>query len=95
MSYCTLGNLADAGELRAFLKRKLPDYMLPSQFVFLEALPILPTGKVDRRALPTPERTVRGRKASSRPGIEQEYQLVKIWEELLGVYSDWDPGRFL
>ena len=47
---------ADAGELRAFLKRKLPDYMLPSQFVFLESLPLLPTGKVDRRALPAPER---------------------------------------
>jgi len=77
--------VADAGELRAFLKRKLPDYMLPSQFVFLERLPLLPTGKVDRRALPAPERMGPRGEAFARPQNEQQYQLVKIWEELLGV----------
>jgi amino acid adenylation domain-containing protein len=79
------GQSADAGELRAFLKRKLPNYMLPSQFMFLEALPILPTGKVDRRALPAPKRIGSREETFASPRNEQEYQLVKIWEELLEV----------
>ncbi|HSE19639.1 MAG TPA: amino acid adenylation domain-containing protein [Pyrinomonadaceae bacterium] len=50
------GELMPAGgELRAFLKEKLPEYMLPSVYLFLEELPLTPHGKVDRRALPQPE----------------------------------------
>ena len=81
------GQSAGAGELREFLKRELPDYMLPSQFIFLETLPMLPTGKVDRRALTAPERTGSRGETFAGPRNEQEYQLVKIWEELLGVGS--------
>jgi len=81
------GPSANADELRAFLKRKLPDYMLPSQFMSLEALPMLPTGKVDRRALPAPE-SVRSQGDGSyvAPRDRLEHQLVNIWEELLGVH---------
>src|SRR5262249_18012538 len=43
------------GELRAFLKEKLPEYMLPLVYLFLDQLPLTPHGKVDRRALPRPE----------------------------------------
>jgi amino acid adenylation domain-containing protein len=75
-----------AGELRGFLKQGLPHYMLPSAFIFLDALPLLPNGKLDRRALPAPDH--------SRPDLEREYvaprdefeqQIAAIWEEVLGV----------
>ncbi|MEK6284041.1 MAG: amino acid adenylation domain-containing protein, partial [Acidobacteriota bacterium] len=45
----------EIGELRIHLKQKLPDYMIPSAFVLLDALPLMPNGKIERRALPEPE----------------------------------------
>ncbi|MGH7828769.1 MAG: amino acid adenylation domain-containing protein, partial [Candidatus Binatia bacterium] len=72
--------------LRSFLREKLPDYMIPYAFVFLDALPLTPTGKVDRRALPAPDQT--------RPELEQEFVapqtrieevLAGIWSEVLGI----------
>ena len=73
-------------DLRHFMREQLPDYMVPSAFVLLEALPLTPGGKVDRRALPAPDN---GRSDLAEgfavPTSPVHQQLVQIWEELLGV----------
>jgi aspartate racemase len=76
-------------ELCRFLKSKLPDYMVPSAFVELEAMPLTPNRKVDRRALPAPD-NVRQESAETfvAPHDELELQLAKIWEKILGIKKD-------
>ena len=77
---------ATADELRRFLKDKLPEYMVPAVVVLLEALPVTPNGKVDRRALPAPDRSrPELEKAFVAPRDDLELQLAQIWEEVLGV----------
>jgi amino acid adenylation domain-containing protein/thioester reductase-like protein len=74
-------------ELRRFLKERLPEYMVPSSFVVMRALPSSPSGKVDRRALPTPgcnEFRSRGQASS---GSLIQAQLVEIWAQVLD--TDW------
>lgn len=69
--------------LRAYTRRRLPDHMVPSAFIRLDALPQTPTGKLDARALPAPAADA---PASGVGGPQDfvEVQLVHIWEELLG-----------
>jgi len=72
--------------LRDFLKSKLPDYMVPSAFVILEAMPLTPNGKVDRRALPVPDASSFTNEASFvAPRNSVELQLTEIWSEVLGI----------
>ena len=76
--------LTTADQLRDYFRQKLPIYMLPSRFVFVEQLPLLPNGKVDRKALsvgsaPSPEGTL------VPPCDRVERQLTGIWRSLLGV----------
>jgi amino acid adenylation domain-containing protein len=75
-----------AEALRGHLRGKLPEYMVPSAFVVLDALPLSPNGKLDRHALPDPEH--------DRPGSDDSYVaprnpveevVAKIWAEVLGV----------
>ena len=78
-------NAIITGELRTILKASLPDYMLPSAFVFLIAFPLTPNGKIDRKALPEPDNRIEKTTTYVPPGDALEKQLVKLWEEILGV----------
>ncbi|WP_156438606.1 non-ribosomal peptide synthetase, partial [Bradyrhizobium valentinum] len=74
-----------AGALRAHVSARLPDYMVPSAFVRLAALPLTANGKLDRKALPMPEDEAYARRAYEPPQGEIETALAEIWAELLGV----------
>jgi pristinamycin I synthase-3/4 len=72
-----------AADLRTALRRALPEYMVPTAFVTLPALPLGPHGKLDRRALPPPEDALTGGRAHVEPYNLLECQIASIWEELL------------
>jgi acyl-coenzyme A synthetase/AMP-(fatty) acid ligase len=73
-------------EWRSFLRETLPDYMFPSTFVRLEAFPLTPSGKINRRALPKPSSEAPvDIEANERPRTSTETALASIWEDLLNV----------
>lgn len=76
----------DAASLRSHLRAKLPDYMVPQQFITLDELPLTPAGKVDRKNLPKPvgDLTMTSSEYVA-PNNQVEEILAGIWQELLGV----------
>ncbi|UCH94711.1 MAG: amino acid adenylation domain-containing protein, partial [Candidatus Aminicenantes bacterium] len=76
----------ESTELRGYLSRFLPGYMIPEYFVSLEKLPLTPNGKIDRSALPCPELTISG--GYIPPSNETEKKLVDIWSEVLEIEKD-------
>jgi PPOX class probable F420-dependent enzyme len=88
VAYCvpTAGYAPTVTELGGFLREKLPDYMVPSAFVMLRALPYTPNGKLDYGALPAPE-SVRPELgvAYVAPKSEIEQRIATVWQEVLGV----------
>jgi amino acid adenylation domain-containing protein len=79
-------NRPSSSELRAYLKERLPDYMVPPTLVMLESLPLTPQKKVDRRALPAPE-SVRPepKEDFAAPASQWERLLAQVWEEVLSL----------
>ncbi|NWG15760.1 MAG: amino acid adenylation domain-containing protein [Chloroflexi bacterium] len=75
-----------ASELRYYMKERLPDYMVPAAYVTLDAMPLTPNGKVDRRALPPPD-YLRPEHATAvvAPRTEMETMLVDVWLAVLGI----------
>ena len=79
------GERAEPSALRGFVKDQLPEYMVPSGFVYLDVFPMTPNGKVDRRALPAPGRAETRDERFLLPRDTLELQLVQLWEEILNV----------
>nr|ASV46671.1 hypothetical protein [uncultured bacterium] len=75
---------ADMSVLRAWLRERLPEYMVPAAFVAVDSIPLTPNGKTDRRALPAPERAGPG-EAYVAPRTAAEEQVAAIWAEVLGM----------
>lgn len=77
-------NYPEANILRDYLRKKIPEYMIPSYFVFLTVLPLTSTGKVDRKNLPAPDVT-NPEKYIVTPKNKYEKQLFVLWKEILKI----------
>ncbi len=75
----------DAEQLRTYLRTKLPAYMLPAAFMFLDSMPLTPVGKIDKAVLPVPQFLAGDdhRKSFATPRGERERAMVELWERLL------------
>jgi len=80
----TVSGKTPEDEIRAYLATVLPEYMIPSFYLELEALPLSASGKVDRKALPAPDRKG-GRDSYAAPRNGTEEELCRLWQEILGV----------
>jgi aryl carrier-like protein len=72
-------------ELRAFLRARIPEYMMPASFTIIDALPLTPHGKLDRSALPEPVEQREDVRTESEASTDAEKAIAAIWSELLGV----------
>jgi amino acid adenylation domain-containing protein len=72
-------------ELRAFLRIRIPEYMMPASFTIIDAVPLTPHGKLDRRALPAPVEQRREARADEETPTDAERTIAAVWAELLGL----------
>jgi hypothetical protein len=86
-AYVKLRGSASGGpaELRHFLKQEAADYMMPATWTLMDALPLSPTGKVDRSKLPPPRKEPPGVAVQPGAGNETETILLEIWRKVLGT----------
>jgi natural product biosynthesis luciferase-like monooxygenase protein len=75
----------DRARLRAYLRAKLPDYMVPGEFVRLQRMPYTPNGKLDRKALPAPERIAAAAAQFVAPSTPTEQALAQLWQRVLRI----------
>ena len=87
VAYAVVADGVDAAALRAGLARRLPEAMLPSAFVFLDAMPLTANGKIDRRALPVPGEDAIAERAIRDPQTPTEHTVLAIWRDVLGRES--------
>ncbi|WP_430909646.1 amino acid adenylation domain-containing protein, partial [Maribacter sp. 2-571] len=81
-----VGDESLAGEfIEVELMERLPEYMVPRLWVFLESLPLTRNGKIDRKSLPDPDVSGLSKQEYVAPGNEVEERLADIWQELLGI----------
>ncbi|HEX6910941.1 MAG TPA: amino acid adenylation domain-containing protein, partial [Longimicrobium sp.] len=80
-----VGEALESETLRAYLAAQLPEYMVPAAFVGMDAFPVTPNGKLDRRALPAPEGDAFAARAYEAPSGAVETALAETWAELLRV----------
>jgi tyrocidine synthetase-3 len=87
VAYYITENQINDQEIRKYLSEHLPSYMIPSFFVELERMPLTGNGKLDRGALPAPQRTAAAGAVQIEPRTPTEVTMVEIWKELLGAES--------
>jgi amino acid adenylation domain-containing protein len=88
VAYVVPENEADppaAASLRALLHARMPEYMVPSAFVVMDAFPLTPSGKVDRKALPAPDAAAVAAPAYEPPATPAEAAVAQIWADILRV----------
>ena len=85
----------EAGELQAYMNRLVPEYMVPSAFVMLDAFPLTPNGKIDRKSLPAPSRS-RSTSDSAYvvPQGDLEKSVAKVWERVLDMENPGTQDNF-
>ncbi len=80
------GKELTVSELREYLLKELPDYMVPAYFIHLEKIPLTSNGKIDRKALPEPAKeTIKTGAKYVAPANETEEKIVEIWQAILGI----------
>jgi amino acid adenylation domain-containing protein len=84
VTYLTTVSEQNVAELKEWLKARLPDYMIPSNFTILDHLPLTPNGKIDRKALPKIDTVIR-KSDYVYPRDAVELRLVQIWEKFLHI----------
>jgi len=85
VAYVVAGGQVSIGQLRTFLREQLPEYMVPSAFVLLDKLPLTANGKVDRRALPIPDKSREAAEAFVAPRNAAEEMVAGIWSQVLDI----------
>ena len=78
-----VGDGVEGTDFRAHLRERLPDYMVPSAFVPLDAIPLTPNGKLDRAKLPAPDASARPAEGYAEPRTRTERVLAELWAEVL------------
>jgi len=86
VAYIVPNGQADKNELRTALKERLPDYMIPAAFMFIDAMPLTAQGKINRQALPIPDwNQASNRRSFTPPQTDAEKVICQVWEKVLGL----------